>query len=120
MFFELANILLREFKLRCPCCGHGHLFQTKIQLCIRCEVCDERETRQWFGFVYLKLLLALVLPVAWSTVTKTFTSLSTSQQTRIGTLVAALGPLVFYRLSKEHWTSIVFLGEGLYIPWPNR
>jgi len=27
---------------------------------------------------------------------------------------------VFYRLSKGLWTSIIFLGEGLYIPWPNR
>jgi len=27
---------------------------------------------------------------------------------------------VFYRPSKGLWASIVFHGEGLYIPWPNR
>ena len=42
------------------------------------------------------------------------------QQLTIWTPAAALGPFVFYRLSKGLWTSIIFLGEGLYIPWPNR
>ena len=123
MLFELVDILLRGFKLRCPCCGHGHLFQTTFRLRIRCEACDERferEPGQWFGAVYVNLLLTLVLPVVGFTVTQTFTSLSTSQQIWIWTPVAALVPLVFYRLSKGLWISIVFLGEGLYIPWPNR
>jgi uncharacterized protein (DUF983 family) len=123
MFFELVNSLLRGFKLRCPCCGHGHLFQTTLRLRTRCEACDERferEPGQRFGAVYVNLLLTLVLTVVGFTVTQTFTSLSTSQQIWIWTPVAALGPPVFYRLSKGLWISIVFLGEGLYIPWLNR
>lgn len=47
-------------------------------------------------------------------------SLDAPQQLTIWTPAAALGPFVFYRLSKGLWTSIIFLGEGLYIPWPNR
>ena len=43
-----------------------------------------------------------------------------SERIAISTSVAALGPFVFYRLSKGLWLSIVFFGEGLYIPWPNR
>ena len=34
--------------------------------------------------------------------------------------VAAAGPILFYRVSAGLWTSIIFLGEGLYIQWPNR
>jgi len=88
-----------------------------------CEACDERferEPGQWFGAIYVNLLLTLALPVVGFTATQAFTSLSMTQQLWIWTPVAALWPLVFYRLSKGLWTSIVFLGEGLYIPWPNR
>ena len=66
-----------------------------------CSGCDERferEPGQWFGAIYINLGLTLGLVVTGF----------------------ALGPLVFYRLSKGLWTSIIFIGEGLYIPWPNR
>ena len=123
MFFELVDILVRGFKLRCPCCGHGHLFKSTFRLHIRCPACDERferEPGQWFGAVYINLVLTLALTLIGFTMTQTLTSLSVPQQLWIWMPVSALGPLAFYRLSKGLWTSIIFLGEGLYIPWPNR
>ena len=121
MFLELVDILLRGFKLRCPCCGHGHLFKTTSQLNVRCQACNERferEPGQWFGAIYINLLLTL--PVSGFTITQIFTSLSMPQQLWIWTPVAVLSPLAFHRLSKGLWTSIIFYGEGLYIPWPNQ
>ena len=88
-----------------------------------CSGCDERferEPGQWFGAVYINPGLTLGLVVTGFVITQNFTSLSISQQLSIWTPTAALGPLVFYRLSKGLWTSIIFIGEGLYIPWPNR
>ncbi len=90
---------------------------------MRCPACDERferEPGQWFGAVYINLLLTFGLTVVGFTVTQNFTSLSMPQQLWIWTPAAALAPLAFYRLSKGLWTSIIFLGEGLYIPWPHR
>ena len=121
MLRELVDILMRGFRLRCPCCGHGRLFKTTFQLNVRCMACSERfkrEPGQWFGAVYVNLILTLVLPVAGFTTTQTLTALSTTQQFWIWMPVAAIGPFAFYRLSKGLWTSIIFLGEGLYIPWP--
>ena len=123
MLPELLDILFRGLKLRCPCCGHGRLFKTTFRLHDHCSACGERYERepgQWFGAVYINLGLTVLLTVAGFTVTQTFTTLSMPQQLWIWTPVAALGPLAFYRLSKGLWTSIVFHGEGLYIPWPNR
>ena len=123
MFLELVDILLRGFKLRCPCCGHGHLFKTTFRLNVRCQACNERFERdpgQWFGAIYVNLLLTLALPVIGFTATQIFTSLSMPQQLWIWIPVAALSPLAFHRLSKGRWTSIIFYGEGLYIPWPNQ
>ena len=123
MLPELIDILFRGFRLRCPCCGHGQLFKTAFRLHDRCSACDERferEPGQWFGAIYINLVLTIIIAVTGFTVTQTFTSLSMPQQLWIWTPVAALGPLAFYRLSKGLWTSIVFHGEGLYIPWPNH
>ena len=114
MLPELFDILLRGFKLRCPCCGHGRLFKTMFRLHDFCSACGERYERepgQWFGAVYINLGF---------TVTQTFTSLSMPQQLWIWMSVGSIGPLAFYRLSKGLWTSIIFHGEGLYIPWPHR
>ena len=123
MLFELLDILFRGLRLRCPCCGYGPLFKTGFQMHDYCSACNEkfeREPGQWFGAIYINLGLTLALLTICFVVTQTFTSLSTSKQLLIWIPLAALGPLAFYRFSKGLWTSIIFLGEGLYIPWPNR
>ena len=123
MLLELIDSLLRGIRLRCPCCGYGPLFETRFRMHDRCTACDERferEPGQWFGAIYINLGLTLLLVATGFAATQTFTSLSTPQQLSIWTPVAAVAPLVFYRASKGIWTSIIFIGEGLYIPWPNR
>lgn len=123
MLREILVSLLRGFRLRCPCCGYGPLFETVFRMHDQCSFCDERferEPGQWLGAVYVNLALTLGLVAVGIVLTRTFTSLSTAQQVAIWTPLAGLGPFVFYRASKGLWTSIIFIGEGLYIPWPNR
>lgn len=123
MLPEFLDILFRGVRLRCPCCGHGRLFDGAFRLRDHCAACDERferEPGQWFGAVYINVGLTFLLTVVGFTVTQTFTTLSMPQQLQIWTPVAVVGPLAFYRLSHGLWASIVFHGEGLYIPWPNR
>ncbi len=123
MLRELVGIFIRGCKLRCPCCGHGRLFKSAMRLHERCSGCGElfeREPGLWFGAVYINLGLTLGLTVAAFTLTQVFTSVTASERIAIWTSVAALGPFVFYRLSKGLWLSVVFFGEGLYIRWPNR
>ena len=89
----------------------------------RCSACGERferEPGQSFGAVHINLGLTLALTVTGYVLLQAFTSITTSQQIAIWTAVAALGPFAFYRLSRGLWISVVFLGEGLYIPWPSR
>ena len=122
MLWELLDILLRGLRLRCPCCGHGQLFKTAFRVHDHCSSCGERferEPGQGFGAVYINLGLTLALVVIGFVGTQAITSLSTPQQLSILTPIAAIGPLVLYRLSTGLWTSIIFWGEGLYIPWPS-
>ena len=123
MLFEILDILGRGMKLRCPCCGYGRLFKTRFRTHERCSACDERferEPGQGFGAIYINLGLSGMLAVMGYLITNTFSSLTMPQQFGIWTPIAALGPFLFFRLAKGLWTSIVFLGEGLYIQWPNR
>ena len=123
MLRELVGIFIRGCKLRCPCCGYGRLFKSAMGVHERCSGCGElfeREPGLWFGAVYINLALTLGLTVAAYALTQAFTSVAASERIAIWTSVTALGPFVFYRLSKGLWLSIVFFGEGLYISWPNR
>ena len=114
MLFEILDALSRGVKLRCPCCGHGQLFKTKLRTHDRCSVCDEHFERE------PNLFLSVVLAATGYLATNTFSFLTESQQFNAWIAVAALGPFLFFRLAKGLWTSIIFLGEGLYIRWPNR
>ena len=88
--------------------------------CTNCGERFEREPGQWFGSIYVNLGLTLGLASAGYLLLQMLTSLTTSQQLQIWTTVAVTGPFAFYRLSKGLWISMVFLGEGLYIQWPNQ
>ena len=123
MLFEILDILGRGMKLRCPCCGHGPLFKTRFRTHDRCSACGERferEPGQGFGAIYINLGLSGMLAVTGYLIADTFSALTMSQQLGIWTPVAALGPFLFFRLATGLWTSIIFLGEGLYIQWPHR
>ena len=123
MLREILDILLRGARLRCPCCGCGPLFQSGFTMHDRCTACDEkfeREPGQWFGAIYVNLALTVALVVPGFAITESFTSLTMAQQLAIWVPVGVLGPLMLFRFAKGLWTSIIFLGEGLYIAWPTR
>ena len=123
LFFEILDILGRGAKLRCPCCGHGRLFRTRFRTYDRCLSCGERferEPGQRFGAIYVNLGLSGILAACGYLVIDTWTALPAPRQFGLLLPVAALGPFLFFRLATGLWTSIVFLGEGLYIQWPNR
>lgn len=123
VFFEILDILHRGMRLRCPCCGQGRLFKSALRTYDRCQACDERferEPGQSFGAVYVNLGLSGLLTLTAYLMTTTLFSLTMPQQRSILIPVAVLGPCLCFRLARGLWTSIIFLGEGLYLPWPNR
>lgn len=119
----MLDSLLRGARLRCPCCGFGRLFRSGFTMYDRCNACGERYERepgQWFGAIYINLGLTVLVAVGGFLLTQSLTTLTMSEQLTIWMPVAAVGPVIFFRFAKGLWTSIVFLGEGLYLAWPNR
>ena len=120
---EFVDSLHRGLRLRCPCCGYGPLFATRFTMFDHCSVCDERferEPGQRFGAVYVNLCLTLVLVTGGYLLTRTLTPLSPAEQLWIWMPLAAVAPLLLHRSSTGLWTSLVFMGEGLYLRWPRR
>jgi uncharacterized protein (DUF983 family) len=120
---RILRCVLRGARLRCPCCGHGSLFQSGFTMHDRCAACDEpfeREPGQWLGAIYVNVGLSEGVAITGFLLTQTLTSLTMPQQLAIWLPVSALAPIAFFRFAKGLWTSIVFLGEGLYLDWPTR
>ena len=87
-----------------------------------CSACDEkfeREPGQWLGAIYINLALTALATLTGFVLTDSYTALSVAQQSTVWTAAAAFGPIIFFRFAKGLWTSIVFLGEGVYLDWPN-
>ena len=123
MLSEILEMLGRGMRLKCPCCGHGPLFQTRFQMYEQCVACDERferEPGQGFGTIYINLILTDAIVVTGFLLTNAFTSWSLPEQLAVWIPVAAAGPILLYRVAKGLWTSIIFFGEGLYLAWPTR
>ena len=64
--------------------------------------------------------LTVALAVTGFLLTESFTSLTLMQQLAIWLPVGVTAPLLLHRVAKGLWTSIIFLGEELYLVWPNR
>jgi uncharacterized protein (DUF983 family) len=120
---RVFEILLRGARLRCPCCGYGLLFRSGFTMYERCTACDEsfeREPGQGFGAIYINLGLTGLLTISGLLTTQFLLGLTMGQQLIIWGVVAMVAPFVFFRFATGLWTSLVFLGEGLYLDWPNH
>jgi uncharacterized protein (DUF983 family) len=89
----------------------------------RCSACDERferEPGQSLGAVYINMALSVAAALALYLLTSAATRWPDGRRLMLASIAAAIGPVAFFRLAKGIWTGLIFLGEGLYIDWPQR
>jgi uncharacterized protein (DUF983 family) len=106
---EARKILMRGFKLRCPACGQGALYQSAFKMKERCEFCGlvyGREQGYFVGAIYLNVMAteALILFVYLVSVFTGFINDRAIYVLLIGMAVAL--PLIFFRFSRSLWLSI--------------
>jgi uncharacterized protein (DUF983 family) len=112
-FQEASNgAKLRRGLIRhCPACGSGNLFRhwfVMVERCPRCDLKFEREPGHWLGSLGMNtiiscgaLLIALVVGVV-----VTYPDLPVGTLVAICVSVAVIVPIVYYPLSKIHWTAM--------------
>lgn len=119
----VITTLWRGFRLWCPVCGNGRIFDGLLRmkaLCPACGVRFEREEGQFTGAVYINLIFTelgfgvLFLYLAF------FTTLAFWQQIAICVAWALLFPLLFHRHAKGFFAGVVHLSRGLTPDSPDQ
>jgi|SRR5579859_6828700 len=106
---EILILFGRAIRLACPVCGEGRVFSGWFKMNDNCPVCGfhfEREEGYFTGAMAVNLvvsellLAAIAIPLALQPAVSLFLLLA------IGSALAVLLPLLFYRHSKGLWMSI--------------
>ena len=113
----ILRAVLRGIRLRCPECGHGHLFQAGLRLnetCPYCWVRFERAPGESVGAVYLtSAITALLIYGGYFILDALLDSDITSYIPVWIGVVLALN-LLFFRLTRALWIVFAYLTGGVY------
>jgi uncharacterized protein (DUF983 family) len=113
----ILRAVLRGIRLRCPECGHGHLFQAGLRLnetCPYCWVRFERAPGESVGAVYLtSAITALLIYGGYFILDALLDSDITSYIAVWIGVVLALN-LLFFRLTRALWIVFAYLTGGVY------
>jgi uncharacterized protein (DUF983 family) len=106
---EARKILMRGFKLKCPACGRGALYQSAFKMLEQCPSCGlvyGREQGYFVGAIYVNVMAteALILFVYLVSV---YTGFVNNDAIYILLIAMAITlPLIFSRFSRALWLSI--------------
>ncbi|MDE0425138.1 MAG: DUF983 domain-containing protein [Candidatus Poribacteria bacterium] len=105
-FKNLTRTLRCSFRLKCPRCGKGALFQTFFKMFTHCTQCNlkfERESGYFIGAMYLNYGATVLIAFASYFLAERFTSIPFFLNLSIWGLFSAIFPIIFYRYSKSLW-----------------
>jgi uncharacterized protein (DUF983 family) len=114
-----TTLLGRGMRLRCPACGHGKLFRSRLSMHDSCQICGRKFKRApgyLLGSIYFNYgVTALMVVVLYFSLY--FAEAMTSQ----GRLLAVgafslLFPLWFFRYARALWIAF----DEQFDPWPNE
>ena len=103
---RLSTLLARSFRLRCPRCGQGALFNGWLSMpptCDHCGLLYQREPGYFLGSIYFNYGITAVLVTAGYFVGYFFTNIP--NDVLLGGLLAfiLLFPLWFFRYARSLW-----------------
>ncbi|MDE0684724.1 MAG: DUF983 domain-containing protein [Candidatus Poribacteria bacterium] len=108
----LSRILRRGFRLKCPRCGNGALFQTYFKMFTHCPACDlkfERESGYFIGAMYLNYGATVLIAFPSYFLLETFTAIPFFVNFGVWALFSAVFPIFFYRYSKSLWLNFDYI-----------
>ena len=114
---HLVRILKRSLRLRCPACGHGHIYGRGLRLnetCLYCEVRFERAAGESLGAVYLTsgMMVLLILGGFW--LVDAVMDTDTTVFVALWIIIVMSSQVWVYRLARSLWICIAYLTGGVY------
>lgn len=109
LLFKLRRIIRCSFKLRCPECGEGKLYEKRFRMFPVCTVCGlkfEREQGYFIGAMYINYGATVFIAFPGYFALGLITHIPFFINFGIWTLVSAIFPIFFYRYSRSLWLNI--------------
>lgn len=111
-FGVLSRILRYSFRLKCPQCGNGALFESYFKMFTHCPECAlkfERESGYFIGAMYLNYGATVLIAFPSYFLLETLTAVPFFVNLGIWTLFSAIFPVLFYRYSKSLWLNFDYI-----------
>ena len=111
-FENFTRTLRCSFRLKCPQCGEGALFQRYFKMfthCLQCNLKFERESGYFIGAMYLNYGATVLIAFPSYFLIETFTAIPFFLNLSIWTLFSAIFPILFYRYSKSLWLNFDYM-----------
>ena len=111
-FGVFSRSLRCGFRLKCPRCGNGALFQTYFKMFTRCTECAlkfERESGYFIGAMYLNYGATVLIAFPSYFLLETFTAIPFFVNLGVWSLFSAVFPIFFYRYSKSLWLNFDYI-----------
>ncbi len=108
-FVNLNRILRYSFKLICPECGIGKLFEKGFRMYSHCPNCGlkyEREQGYFIGAMYINYGATVLLIFPGYFIVSLLTSVPNILNISFWCLISGIFPTFFYRYSKSLWLNI--------------
>src|SRR5438045_9146589 len=94
----------RALRLRCPRCGRSPLYAGWFRMHERCAACGlryEREQGYFVGAIYINYAVTIVVAAGSVLAADALLGLTLAQQLAVGTALAALIPVAFFRYARS-------------------
>jgi len=111
-FGVLSRILRYGFRLKCPRCGNGALFESYFKMfthCTECALKFERESGYFIGAMYLNYGATVLIAFPSYFLLETLTAIPFRVNLGIWALFSAIFPVLFYRYSKSLWLNFDYI-----------
>lgn len=111
-FRDLAKTLRCSFRLKCPRCSEGTLFQTYFKMYACCPQCDlkfEREAGYFVGAMYINYGVTICTAFPGYFLVERFMSIPFFANLGVWALFSAVFPVLFYRYSKSLWLNFDYI-----------
>ena len=109
---DIAQIMHRGLRLRCPRCGEAPLFRgpfTMYDRCARCGLLLEREQGYYVGAIYVNYAATTLIAIAGFFLLDAYTSIGLTAQLLLWGAFTIAFPLFFFRYSRSLWLSLEYL-----------
>ena len=114
---QTIQALWRGFRLHCPNCGKGIMFQglfNMAETCSHCHVRYERKSGESIGGMFINLSVAELFSVGGWILTELFLRPPLVPELIFWGAFNLIFVLIFYRHSRGLWVAISYLTNGVY------